>query len=131
MELPPASNWPPMDDLTTAELARQYEKVLTRLTIPQLLGQLTQINGLLQAQSQVSVTEALLAHSRSADQPGAALTPKAIQSPSTDRAQPASPGSTTRPAAWELLSASQRLGPRLAAKLVIASARAQQRRSGE
>lgn len=100
-----------------------------------LLEHLTTINSQLQAERErqmALVTSApLSAYISNLDQLVLRSTPRERQSRSPrDRAAPASPRSP-QPSPLDLLSRSNRLGPRLAAKLVAASARAEANRRKE
>lgn len=119
------SSLPVIDEATMPEMWRQYEQALSRLSPEQLMAQLTAINSGLQAQSTWPVQSLLEARLQSADQPLVRSVPK-VSRPSMDRAAAAASPSLP-PSSLDLLSRSQRLGPRLAAKLVLASARAQAR----
>ena len=120
------SSLPAIDESTLPELWRQYERALERLTPQQLMEQLTAINSGLQPQPTSTLSNLLLDRLHSADQPVVSSTTKATPS-SADRDRPAASRPSPPPSPIELLSRSQRLGPRLAAKLVLASARAARR----
>lgn len=126
------TDWQPYrrpDDPLTPALAEQtwrsYQQTLATIGagpdgIARLSGLLTEVSARLQAESRQTISDALLAYSSTQDRPVQRSTPRVAPSPG--RADP--PRERSRqPAAWELLSASQRLGPRLAQKLTLAEAR--------
>ena len=108
---------------------QSYQRWLASQTQEQLADHLTGINAALQAQSTTLLTSQLLSdYHRTIDQPVLSSMPMELPSSLTERARELSPASQ-RPDALALLSQSQRLGPRLAARLVLASARAQARKA--
>jgi len=124
MDLPP----PTLPRLREADLPKDiavFETALSRLSIAQLVTLSTTISAQLQAQAQGALSQTLLDyHHQTLDSPVLRSTPQAT--PSSAAADRPAPRPTSRqPQAWELLSTSNRLGPRLAAKLVVSSARSQ------
>lgn len=109
-----------------------YAEALSRLSTTQLMELLTSINGQLVAERERQMSS-ILASSRSSeealDRPVLSSTRTATPRSPMDRGVP--PSQFRPPSAVDLLSASQRLGPKLAQRLMIASARAQSRREGE
>ena len=103
-------------------LQRHYEQ----LTMEALTAELARINSLQESLSRSSVSAMLDRAISSLDQPVLRSRRTAVPSRSPDRGQP-----TTSPSplsALDRLLTSSRMGPRLAAKVTIASARAQGRR---
>lgn len=118
---------PRLTEATMLGAMAPYEAALERMSSSQLTQELTRINALMQQQAQ-STTESLLrAKLEQESQPHASSTRTPDPSPDQDRGRP-----TTRspqPSPLDLLAASSRMGPRLAARLTLASARAQARRN--
>lgn len=109
-----------------------YQQALTFLPPERLMAELTRINGLLQEQSNSLLTGALWQASHSEiDRQGPAPEPLSM-TPSSDQDpdRPPSPRSLAPTSATSLLMGTGRIGPRLAAKLVMSSARAQSHRQG-
>jgi hypothetical protein len=107
-----------------------YQRWLAMLDQQQLASHLTEINAQLQSQATariLSTSQALSDYRQTVDRPVVSSTPTASPSSLMDRAREPFPGSPA-PDALSLLSSSQRLGPRLAARLVLASARAAARK---
>lgn len=124
----------PLHPSEIAEAFESYQQTLTGMSTPQLLAELARVNDLLQAQSSSLLTSQLWQASHSAiDRLDQAQEPMSMTSPSPSEPDPSRP--TSRPPqepskAISLLAGTGRLGPRLAAKLVVSSARAQTRRNG-
>jgi hypothetical protein len=98
----------------------------------QLLAHLTQINAAMEADRQTRMASLLASrseHLSSLDQPVLSSTATATRPSPMDRA--AAPSPSPALSAVDLLASSQRLGPKLAQRLLMASARAQARRSTE
>lgn len=124
MAPPMASSSPPrINELEIDASARAYEQSLKSLTIPQLHSLLAQINGQLQAQATASVTALLTERLAQESQPLERSTRMPTRSsPPMDRGQAPSP--SRPPSPLELLVSGNRIGPRLAGRLVLSSARA-------
>lgn len=111
-----------------------YKKTLESLSPDQLMEHLTAINGQLELQQRalvsavLSPSEVLSASIASLDRPVLRSTPTAIQSPQPRGLAAQVSPSHLPPRAVDLLASSSRLGPRLAAKLVAASARSRSMR---
>ena len=108
-----------------------YRKALASLTPEQLMSLLATINSQLDAERDRRMSSILLSSPSSGDldRPVLSSTRRETRPSPTDRGAP--PSTFRPPSAVDLLSANQRLGPRLAARLMIASARAQSRRESE
>ena len=108
-------------------LTQQPQETLTAWQ-QRLMGYLAQTNAALEAQAQAQIAASLTSlDSGSIDSLVPRSTgPEILAPPSMDRGRPASP--FPPPSPLDLLSASSRLGPRLAAKLVAASARSAARK---
>lgn len=104
-----------------------YRMSLASLTPDQLMAHLTQINLALQEQARASlaatVSEPLSDYLEKIDRVVLRSTPSEIQSPSPRGLAAQGSPSSRPPSPLDLLASSNRLGPRLAAKLVVASAR--------
>lgn len=119
------------------EIRRSFEGfrlALAQMTPEQLMGQLTTINAALEAEARTrlaaTVSEPLSAYIEKLDRVVLRSTPSEIPSPSPrDRGDPRFP--SRQPSPLDLLASSARLGPRLAAKLVVASARSRSRSADE
>lgn len=132
-------NWqPPTGPLDPAEIASAfegYQQTIQTMPRDQLLAELARVNGLLESQSSNLLTSQLWQASHSAidrlDQPPE---PTSMTTGSSrfdaDPERPASRPSPEPSRAISLLAGTGRLGPRLAAKLVVSSARAQARKNG-
>jgi hypothetical protein len=109
-----------------------YRRSLATLSPDQLISLLTTINGQLQ-EDRIRRMESILSSSQSLegalDRPVLSSTRLATQHSPMDRGVP--PSTFQQPSAVDLLSASQRLGPKLAQRLMLASARATSRREVE
>jgi len=109
-----------------------YRQALATLSPEQLMGLLTSINGQLQ-EERARQMASTLASSQSLegalDRPVLSSTRMATQRSPMDRGTP--PSTFRPPSAVDLLSSSQRLGPKLAQRLMLASARATSRRESE
>lgn len=109
-----------------------YRRALAALSPTQLMELLTSINGQLVAERERQMSS-ILASSQSSvealDRPVLSSTRMATQRSPMDRG--ALPSTFPQPSAVDLLSASQRLGPKLAQRLMLASARATSRREAE
>jgi len=128
MASPLLPSFPPLREPDLIPQLAAYSKALEKLTIPQLLSLANEIAAAQQAQAQGALLQTLSDYHRMTDSPVLRSTPPGSPSLPSDR--PAPPSSSPRPQAWELLSNSNRLGPRLAAKLVVSSVRSQSRRNG-
>jgi hypothetical protein len=118
----------PADPLTPAlaeQTWRSYQQTLAKIGsqpdgMERLSALLTEVSAQLQLEQRQLLTQTLSDYTSTQDRLVLRSTEKAVRSP--DR--PAPPQAASRqPAAWELLSASRRLGPRLAQKLTLAEAR--------
>lgn len=119
---------PPPDNRAGVDATMQsYKRALEKLGsqpdgIERLSRLAIEVSAELQKQSSSTISQTLLTYASQQDSPVSRSTRTAGRSPSPpDRSAP--PASTPRPAAWELLSGRQRMGPRLAQKLVLAEAR--------
>lgn len=122
---------PPIDRTTTDETWASYRKALAEIGskpdgMERLSALLTEVSTALQLQTRDQISSTLSAYSATQDRPVQRSMPRVAPSPG--RPDPR-PEPSRQPAAWELLSSSRRLGPRLAAKLTIASARAESKRN--
>jgi len=122
---------PTLSPLSTEDLRRMFDGYQTALTLlpPQtLMQELARVNALIESQSSNLLTGTLWQASHSAiDQPDHSPEPLSTGQSDRDHDRPTSP--QPRPAsATDLLAGTGRIGPRLAAKLVVSSARAQARR---
>jgi len=122
---------PPLNEDQLKASFRSYETALQRLDQSALFAELARVNGLLQEQAQTSLTSLLLRERTSEIDRLDQLSPETESQSSdpADRPRP-SPQSPPQMNSWQLLSGTSRLGPRLAAKLVVSSARAQAKRTG-
>lgn len=106
-----------------------FERLLPNLSNDQLLTMFTSATEALAAQTGASLLSRTLSdYASTLDSPVLRSTETATRSPSSDRPRER-PSLSPRPSSLDLLASSQRLGPRLAAKLVASSARAQGKRS--
>lgn len=128
MAPPPPTDWPrPMTEAQLHASFASYQRGLAMLSPSELMAELSRVSALLERQSNQALTSELLRASSSAmDRLDPPSDPMASPSGSSDRSSP--PPTTAEPRSWELLARTSRLGPRLAAKLVVASARASARR---
>lgn len=132
MGSPHPPSWGPPRALSEKELReayRSYERGLARLSPEQLMAEADRVAALIQSESQRAMTSLLL-QERTSSLDRLDLASDPMEAPSggwQDRPSPRSPASTSEPP-WVALSGN-RIGPRLAAKLVVASARAQSKRS--
>lgn len=135
---PPTNSPPPLPPPGRNDPDRSWEAyrwALSRLTIPELLEHLTRINAAQEAQARSltattaaslpSLADSLSSLDRIAPGPTAPASPWP-----TDRGGGPSPASP-QPSAVDRLAATAKLGPRIAARLLLASARAQRRRADE
>lgn len=109
-----------------------YRQALARMSTPQLMELLATINGQLAAERDRRLSSILGLSStvtEGLDQPVLSSTRMATQHSPMDRGAP--PSTFPQPSAVDLLASSQRLGPKLAQRLMLASARAVQRREAE
>lgn len=131
-ETPSESSYhlPRLTDAQVRASYRGYATALGSLTVPQLIAEADRVAALLESQRQTAMTsEMLQARVSSLDSPDQASDPMALPSPESDD-RPSRRSTTSTPEQpWALLSGS-RIGPRLAQKLVLASARARSRREG-
>lgn len=126
----PSSLPQPMDDPDLYRTFAGYRMALARMTPEQLLAHLTSINAALAQEAREATARAIYPTSgptSSLDSPVGSMTMEPPSSSPMDRG--ARPSLSRPPSPLELLSGSRRLGPRLAARLVAASAAAQARRS--
>jgi len=119
--------------LTPTELARldrTYRRALAQMTVPQLMDHLATINRQIEADRTERLgrvlSEAPSGYRPDLDQP-VVSTPTATPLPRRDRGS--LPSRPSPPRALDLLASQSRMGPRLAAKLVAASARSASRRA--
>lgn len=134
MGSPPVPNWQPPN--SRAGLARSYQgfqQALRQMSPSQLLELSTRQAAMIQTETAAllqSTLSTLSGYSESQDQPVLSRASTAIPSPDpnrpTDRGAPASP--IRQPGALDRLAESRRLGPRLAARIVLHSARSEARR---
>lgn len=100
------------------------ERAIASLTPEQTLAQLAVVNGELSQQRRSLVTEAIQESVAELDRPVLRQPTTAERSPRQDRGLASSPIShRPSPGALDLLISSRRIGPRLAARMVQASAR--------
>lgn len=130
--LPPTA---PLDPTEIAASFEGYRQTLATMSQPALLAELARVSALLQAQSSNLLTSQLWQASHSAiDHLDQAPEPTSMTMPSSpsegDPSRPASRPTPEPSRAINLLAGTGRLGPRLAAKLVVSSARAQARKTG-
>ncbi len=104
-----------------------YQRALASLTTEQLMAEADRVAGLIQQQSATAMTSSLLqARASQIDRLDQASDPmEALLESAAERSRP-SPASTPEPP-WVSLGR-YRIGPRLAQKLILHSARAQARR---
>ena len=116
-----------------------YQRTLERMSQDQLRAELTRINALLEQQSRMAIREtiehgtsvALSDWIQSLDRPVLRSTAPELPSSNSARGRAAQASPRSRPPSpLDLLAKSARMGPRLAAKLVAASARSASRRNG-
>lgn len=108
-----------------------YRQSLSLLTPEQLMEHLSRVNGLLQDQSNNLLTGTLWQASHSAiDRLDQAQEPMSMSQSEAAPDRPTSPRLPPPSTAISLLAGTGRIGPRLAAKLVVSSARAQSQRTG-
>lgn len=108
-----------------------YREALAQLTPENLMTELGRVNALIEAQSSSLLTSQLWQASHSAiDRLDQASEPSSMSpfGPGPERPTSDQPRQTGPSAAVPLLMGSGRLGPRLAAKIVVSSTRAQSRR---
>lgn len=123
----PRSELPtPQDDPALIRTFQGYRAALARMTPEQLLSHATDLSARLEAQSR-STLAALISPGPSGS---SSIDDLVIRSPRTDplsqhrdRGARPSPASPSLPSAVDLLAASKKLAPRIAAKLVQAEAR--------
>lgn len=109
-----------------------YRQALATLSPQQLMELLTTINGQLTMERErrmASILSSSPSLSEVLDQPVLSSTRMATQRSPMDRGVP--PSTFPQPSAVDLLASSQRLGPKLAQRLMLASARAVRRREAE
>lgn len=111
------------------EAFASYQRALAMLTPAELHQQLTAVNAALEAEANQRLTSLLQAASTRADSIDSLDqgSPE-MEIPWTVPDRSSSQESGAPKTSWQLLSGTSRLGPRLAAKLVLASAKAQSRR---
>jgi hypothetical protein len=114
----------PRDDSGLLRTFQGYRRALSLMSRQELLSQLTDINAQLEAQSRSSLTALLSPQlsdwQRALDNPVLRSRPMARPSSAADRGAAASLPSPERqaPSAVDLLAASRKMAPRIAAKLV-------------
>jgi hypothetical protein len=120
--------------LSTEDLHRTfdgYRQALSFLPPAQLMAELNRVSALLQDQSNSLLTGTLWQASHSEiDRLGPAEEPLSMSQSEAGRDRPTSPRSSPPTSSISLLAGTGRLGPRLAAKLIVSSARAQSYRTG-
>lgn len=129
MDLPPLPLLPPITSENLKESFQSYETSLARLDQPALFAELARVNGALQQQAQSTVISLLQREPSSAIDQLDQLSPMTdpLSDEAADRPRPSQPY-PERTTSLQLLSGTSRLGPRLAAKLVVASSRARANR---
>lgn len=122
----------PLSEREIRESFRSYQQALSSLTPESLMAELGRVNALLEAQSSNLLTSRLWQESHSRiDTLDQAQEPTWMSPSDQAPDRPTSPLSPpTQPSAISLLAGTGRLGPKMAAKLVLSSARAQSRRMG-
>lgn len=124
----------PADPITPGlveETWDSYRRALAEMAsapdgISRLTTLLTDVSARLEAENRTVLSQTLSEYAEQRDRLVLRSTPTAGRSPApNDRGRPPT---SPQPAPWELLSASRRLGPRLAQKLTIAQARREARR---
>lgn len=116
---------PPISDGLSRQTWDSYRRSLETIAampngVERLTSLLTEVNAKLEAEARSTISSTLSAHASTQDTLVPRSMAKAVRSP-TERGPER--GQSRPPAAWELLSSSQRLGPRLAQKLTLAAAR--------
>lgn len=123
---------PTLSPISTEELRRMfdgYQTALTFLPPDRLMAELARVNALIESQSSNLLTGTLWQASHSEiDRPDQAPEPSWMSQSGQAPDRPLSPPSPPRTSAISLLAGTGRIGPRLAAKLVVSSARAQSHR---
>ena len=120
---------PPDSPIATEQSFESYKKALAMIGsrpdgIERLSALLTEVSAKLQQEATSTISQTLLAYASNQDRPVLRSTRTVARSPQADRAVPTS---RTSPSAIDLLASQQRMGPRLASKLVLAEARRQAR----
>lgn len=122
---PPRSTLPPLDEQRLATAWTEYEEALSRLPgtpaqrMATLHGLLADVSARLESEQRALVSRTLLEYTSEIDRPVTRSTPTGVPS-RPDRGDRAS---SPLPPAWERSPAAQRLGARLAQKLVLATVR--------
>lgn len=127
----------PGDPQTTdgqRETWASYQRALQQMGsgpdgISRLSAHLTEVSALIQQEARSTISQELLAWTSQQDRPVTRSTARADPSRASSPDRSASRPSSPVPSALDLLAARQRMGPRLAAKLVLSEARRQQRQS--
>lgn len=123
---------PILSPISTEDLRRMfdgYQTALSFLPPERLMEELARVNGLIESQSKSLLTGTLWQASHSEiDRPDQAQEPLSMSQSGPGQDRPLSPRSPTPTSAISLLAGTGRIGPRLAAKLVVSSARAQSHR---
>jgi len=123
---------PTLLPLSTEDLRRMfdgYQTALNFLPPQQLMAELSRVNALIESQSSSLLTGTLWQASHSEiDRPDLSPEPLSMSQSQPDPDRPLSPRSPAPTSAISLLAGTGRIGPRLAAKLVVSSARAQSHR---
>lgn len=118
----PPRDWkPPADPAEERRLWDAYRTMLSRMTPEQLMDHASRNAALLQSQARAMTSMTLSDFRTGMDNP-VLQRPSMAPPSSTDRPAQASQRSL-QPSALDLLSSSHRLGPALATKLIVASAR--------
>lgn len=115
-------------DLQSLEVPIEWQgldRTYARMTIPELLDELGRINSQQERRTRLDVSQMLSERMSEVDQP-------VVRSPRTDapsltRDQERRPSPTPQPGALDLLISGRRVGPKLAARLVMASAKSRRR----
>ena len=116
------ASWPTPP--TTIPEWQGVERAIARMSPEEAMRQLAHVNGLLSQQRRSLVTDELMASVQELDRPVLRPTSEERRSPSQDRGRASFPTSPQRsPGALDLLISARRVGPRLAARMVQASAR--------
>lgn len=123
------TEWKPVPSLPMNDRLPDWaavERAYSQMPRERLLEELTRINSLLGHQTRSVVSANLQQHLESIDQPVLRSQRTADPSQPPDRGRP--PSQRSQPGALDLLISGRRIGPRLAAKLVQASARRKEAR---
>jgi len=123
---------PTLLPISTEDLRKMYDgyqQALTFLPPATLMAELARVNALIENQSSNLLTGTLWQASHSEiDRPDLSPEPLSMGQSQPGHDRPLSPRSPAPTSAISLLAGTGRIGPRLAAKLVVSSARAQSHR---